>query len=80
MDKAKVMFDGIEKICKVTKDRNGEWLCEAEDGDFTKFPSEGDLEEMIYRHNLANSKEVEIIPEIIYDDVITFDSEGKEIK
>jgi hypothetical protein len=75
----KLMFDGIEKECTISIDRNGEYLCEAEDGSFAKFLVTETFEEDVAAYNEANSKEVEIIPEIIYENVVYRDADGNEI-
>lgn len=64
----KIIFDGEEKTCKVTVDRNGEYLCESEDGRFVKFPAEVDLTEAIAAHNEVNNVEVEYaMPDDVYN-------------
>lgn len=78
--KKKIMFEGVLKECECVIDRNGEYLCRAEDGDFAKFSKEGDLDELIEAHNDANSVVPEIIPEVVYGNQIHFDTEGNEIK
>jgi len=75
-----IMFDGVLKPCKLEDDRNGEYLFVADDGRFVKFPVGGDLDDMIAAHNKANESEVEIIPDVEYGEVITFDAEGNEVK
>lgn len=66
-------FDGELKECKVSIDRNGEYLCEAEDGSgsFAKFPKDSDLDAEVERYNTYNSKEVEVIEDVVYGEVET---------
>ncbi len=78
--KVELMFDGILQECVLKEDRNNELLYVADDGQFVKFPVTVDLEEAIENHNDANSKEVEVIEDVSYGDVTTFDSEGNEVK
>lgn len=77
-------FDGVLKTCYKKEDRNGEYLYEAEDGSFVKFPSsyaEGDsFEAAVERYNRANGSIPEIIPDVTYGQVTVFDKEGNEIK
>jgi hypothetical protein len=70
-----LMFDGVLKECKVTKDRNGEYLCETEDKEFVKFPSKGDFDKMVKAYNEQNSEKVEAIPDMVYGEVTTFPQE-----
>lgn len=49
-----LIFDGEEKECTVTVDRNGEYVCEAEDGSFLKFPKDSDLDEEVEAYNEKN--------------------------
>ena len=72
-------FDGVLKECRREEDRNGEHLFVADDGRFVKFPATGSLEEMIAKHNKANDNVPDIIPDVEYGEVITFDKDGKEI-
>ena len=74
------MFDGVEEECTVTIDRNGEYLCEAPSGRFAKFGKQEDLEEAAQIHNEVYSEIPEIIPEVTYGEVTTFDENGNEIK
>lgn len=80
MEKVKLFFDGVEYECTREEDRNGEHLYVAPNGRFVKFAKDADLDEAIKLHNEANKDEVEIIEEITYDNVITFDKDGNEIK
>lgn len=84
METVELYFDGVLKECKLEDDRNGEYLFVAEDGSFVKFPSkyeDGDsLEKAIERYNKANDNIPDIIPDVEYGEVITFDSEGNEVK
>lgn len=80
METVDLMFDGILKPCKLEADRGGEYLFVSEDGFFTKFPADCNLEEEIARYNEANKKKVVVIPDVVYGEVITFDENGKEIK
>ena len=72
-NKIELMFDGVLKECVQKEDRNGEYLFEAEDGSFVKFPSEGNLNEMIEAHNEANKEKVEVIPDVVYGEVETIE-------
>lgn len=74
-----IYFDGMKQTCKVELDRNNEILCTAEDGQFVKFPAGTDLSEAIPEHDEQNNYGVEIIPDVQYGRVTTFDSEGKPI-
>ncbi len=79
------MFDGEPRECSVTIDRNGEYLCETgsvEDGSyrFAKFHSEADMDEAVARHNEVNAEVPEVIPEVAYGEVTTFDKDGNEVK
>lgn len=80
MDTVDLMFDGVLKTCVRQEDRNGEHLFVADDGRFVKFPADADLVKSIALHNEVNSDKVEIIPDVEYGEVITFDSKGEEIK
>lgn len=62
-------FDGILKTCTITEDSNGEYVCESEDGNFTKFPKGSDFDAEVERYNAANDKEVEVIPDVVYGEV-----------
>jgi hypothetical protein len=73
-------FDGIKYTCEQQEDRNGEYLFVAENGRFAKFPADADLDEAVKLHNEANNQEVEIVEEKVYENVITFDKDGNEIK
>lgn len=64
--------------CTVTIDRNNEYLCEADNGRFAKFPSDANLEEAVAKHNEANSTIPVVIPDVEYGKVITFDEDGNE--
>jgi hypothetical protein len=68
-------FDGVLKECKVSIDRNGEYLCEAEDGSFAKFPKDSDLAEEVEFYNKHNDKEVEAIEDVTYGAVEVTPSE-----
>ena len=67
-----LMFDGLLKTCKISRDRNGELLCEAEDGQFVKFPGKGDFDAMVEAYNKENDKPVEAIADVVYGEVTTF--------
>jgi hypothetical protein len=73
-------FDGVEEICTQEEDRNGEYLFVAPSGHFVKFPKDGDLNEMVAAHNEVNNKEVEIIPDVEYGEVVTHDADGNPVK
>lgn len=64
MDTVELMFNGVSKVCTITKDRNDEYLCTAADGSFVKFPADADLAAETQRHNDINGDEVEIFPEV----------------
>jgi len=71
METVELYFDGIKKVCEVSVDRNGEYLCEAEDGSFTKFAKDSDFDAEVERYNSFNDKEVEAIPDVVYGAVET---------
>lgn len=75
-----VYFDGVLVECHREEDRNGEYLFVAENGRFVKFPADADLDEAIERHNKANDKVPEVIEDVVYGEVTTFDADGKEVK
>ena len=54
LETVELKFDGELKECTVTIDKNGEFLCETENGDFVKFPKDSDLAEEVDRYNEAN--------------------------
>ena len=61
MEKITLYFDGVGKECQLKPSKNGEYLFEAEDGSFVKFPKDADLEKAIDKYNESNKKEVELI-------------------
>jgi hypothetical protein len=80
-DKVELMFDGELVECSLVEDRNGEILYEAEDKRFVKFPADAeDLDALIEAHNEANRDEPEIVPDVVYGDVITFDKDGNPVE
>ena len=66
----KLMKDGVEKSYTKQPDRNNEHLFVAEDGSFVKFPADADLDELIAKHNEANSAHVEVIDEDEHGNVL----------
>jgi hypothetical protein len=83
MDKVKLMFDGKLVDCHAEEDRFGrDYLFVTDDGSgrFAKFSKEENLQEAIDKHNEVNGEEVEIIPDVEYGEVTTFDAEGNEVK
>lgn len=54
LETVELKFDGELKECTVTVDKNGEYVCETENGDFVKFPSNCDLEAEVEKHNESN--------------------------
>src|SRR5690348_8720404 len=77
-EKEELYFDGVAVECERQPDRNGEHLFVATDGSgrFVKFAEDVDLNEAIARYNELNSKEVEVIEDVKYGDVITHDKDG----
>ena len=57
-----LMFDGTEKECLVTTDKNGDVVCYAKDGDHVKFPADIDLAKAVKEHNAVN-KDVPVTAE-----------------
>lgn len=80
-NKVELYFDGKLVECEQRDDRNDEFLFVATDGSerFIKFAADVDLDETIKRYNKLNSKEVEIIKDAVYGDVITHGKNGEVV-
>jgi hypothetical protein len=86
-DTLDLYFDGVLKTCTKKDDPKAqlkEHLYVAEDDSFVKFPDEyaedDSFEAAVERYNKANDNVPEIIPDVVYGEVITHDSEGNPVK
>lgn len=70
MDNIELNFNGILKSCTKQNDTNGELLFVSEDGDFVKFPADGDLEALVAAYNSANEENFEVVADVTYGAVI----------
>jgi hypothetical protein len=67
METIELMFNGKLQNCTITVDRNKEFVCEAPDGQFVKFPEGTDLQEAAIKYNELHAEEKETVEDVVYD-------------
>ena len=71
-------FDGEPHECAIREDGKGNYVCKADNGRFARFSKEN-FENEVEHFNAYGARVVEIIPDVVYGKVITFDKDGNEI-
>lgn len=77
-EKVVLYFDGEPHECSLREDGKGNYVCKASNGRFARF-SIADFDEEVEHFNLYGARSVEIIKDMVYGKVITFDKDGNEI-